>query len=93
MGDILASAVTRAEDGVPLQQSLQEAARQEGLDLGRAAADLESGGPLQAVAQVLGRQGYEPHVEGKVVVLANCPFDALAHKHAALVCGLNRDFV
>jgi predicted ArsR family transcriptional regulator len=27
------------------------------------------------------------------VVLANCPFDALAQKHTALVCGLNRDFV
>jgi predicted ArsR family transcriptional regulator len=27
------------------------------------------------------------------VVLTNCPFDALAQKHTALVCGLNRDFV
>jgi predicted ArsR family transcriptional regulator len=38
-------------------------------------------------------QGYEPHLDDDVVVLSNCPFDALAQKHTALVCGLNRDFV
>jgi predicted ArsR family transcriptional regulator len=27
------------------------------------------------------------------VVLANCPFDALAKEHTELVCGLNQSFV
>jgi len=26
-------------------------------------------------------------------VLRNCPFDALAREHTALVCGVNRDYV
>lgn len=93
VGDILAAAVTRADGGESLQQSLQEAAHQEGVDVGRATAGLDSGKPLQAMAEVLGSQGYDPHVVGDAVVLANCPFDALAQKHTALVCGLNRDFV
>jgi predicted ArsR family transcriptional regulator len=93
VADILAAAVGCAEAGKPWQQSLQEAAREEGIGVGRAAGALDSGSSLQAIAGVLESQGYQPHVAGNVVELANCPFDALAHKHTALVCGLNRDFV
>ena len=93
VGDILAAAVTRAEGGTSLPESLQEAARSEGLDLGRSAGGVDTTVPLQALADVLGSQGYEPQVTEDTVVLANCPFDALAQKHTALVCGLNRDFV
>ena len=42
---------------------------------------------------MLGIQGYEPTVVDDTVVLANCPFDALAQKHTDLVCSLNRSFV
>ena len=48
---------------------------------------------LPALAQVLRSQGFEPQVRGDEVVLSNCPFDALAKKHTALVCGLNQSFV
>jgi len=93
VGDILAAAVTRADEGVPLQQALHETAREEGRVVGAAAVDVVADEPLTAMAQVLGSQGYEPHVYAGVVVLSNCPFDTLAQKHTTLVCALNRDFV
>lgn len=92
VGDILAAAVTRAETGGTLQEALGEAAREKGSTVGRAAEGVDDE-PLTAMAQVLGSQGYEPHVDRGVLVLSNCPFDALAQQHTALVCGLNRDFV
>ena len=92
VGDILAAAVSRAGTGVPLEESLRDAAREEGLGLGQ---EVKAHGPepLDTLAAVLATQGYEPRVGDGAVVLANCPFDSLAHKHTALVCGLNRDFV
>jgi predicted ArsR family transcriptional regulator len=93
VGDILAGAVTRAEAGISLTDAVREAAREEGRSAGRAAEGLDIADPLVAMAEVLGSQGYEPHLVGDAVVLTNCPFDALAQKHTALVCGLNRDFV
>jgi predicted ArsR family transcriptional regulator len=93
VGDILASAVSRADPETPLDRALAQAAHEEGSDLGRSADGLDVERPLQAMADVLRSQGYEPQVDEAEVVLANCPFDALAQKHTALVCGLNRDFV
>lgn len=93
VGDILAAAVGRAEQGISLAEALSDAAREEGRIVGRAAEDLDVRQPLAAMTEVLGSQGYEPHLEDDAVALTNCPFDALAQKHTALVCGLNRDFV
>ncbi|RIQ34025.1 helix-turn-helix transcriptional regulator [Jiangella rhizosphaerae] len=93
VGDILAAAVTRAAEGVPLSEALHDVAREEGRGVGGAAHGVTVDDPLVAVARVLGSQGYEPHVEADAVVLNNCPFDSLAQKHTDLVCGLNRDFV
>lgn len=93
VGDILAAAVTRAGGGEPLEQALHEAARQEGLSLGESDDGPERGTSLPVLARVLGSQGFEPQVHDDVVVLSNCPFDALAHKHTALVCGLNQAYV
>ena len=39
--------------------------------------------------RVLTAHGYEPRGQGDRVMLANCPFDALAREHTALVCGMN----
>ena len=53
----------------------------------------------EALAAVLSTQGYESRIlesgerGGACVELGNCPFDALAKRHTALVCGLNRHFV
>lgn len=91
VGDILAAAVTRAGEGESLDESLHESARREGLAVGEAAEGIDPS--LPALARVLDSQGYEPQVHDDAVLLANCPFDALAHKHTELVCGLNQVFV
>ena len=44
---------------------------------------------LDDVLALLAEHGYEPRVEGAEIVLANCPFHALARDHTALVCGMN----
>jgi predicted ArsR family transcriptional regulator len=91
VGDILAAAVTRAAEGGPLDRALDECAREEGLGIGGAATGLDRS--LDALAEVLAAQGYEARVDNGTVLLANCPFDALARRHTRLVCGLNRSFV
>jgi predicted ArsR family transcriptional regulator len=91
VGDILATAVTRAGAEGSLDRALHDCAREEGLALGGAAETLHP--TLGTLAEVLRSQGFEPHVQHDVVRLANCPFDALARKHTALVCGLNQSFV
>lgn len=92
VGDILASAVDRATHGTPLAESLQECAHEEGVTMGRTAGP-DPDPSLNTLAAVLGTQGYEPTIVDGAVVLANCPFDALAQKHTDLVCSLNRSFV
>lgn len=93
VGDILAAAVTRAAEGVPLDQALHECARLEGLSMGQGVEGLDRAESLPALAQVLRSQDFEPQVRDDELVLSNCPFDALAQKHTALVCGLNQAFV
>jgi predicted ArsR family transcriptional regulator len=93
VGDILASAVARTQGGASLEGALEECAQTAGRDLGAAAAEAAATEPLSAVAEVLVNQGFEARVTTDVVELANCPFDALAKKHTALVCGLNQSFV
>lgn len=90
-GQILAGAVeTAATDGVPVVDAVHRAAAERGRRLGA-----EGGGhdpaasPLDDVAATLAGHGYEPRVRDGVVVLANCPFHALARDHTALVCGMN----
>lgn len=86
-GHLLAGAVDRVRrDGLDLETALDEVATAEGATLGRAARP----GPLP---DVLARQGYEPRTEDGALVLANCPFDALAQDHTELVCGLNLSFL
>ncbi|GAA3811299.1 helix-turn-helix transcriptional regulator [Nocardioides panacisoli] len=93
VGDILAAAVTRAAEGLPLAEALHECARREGLTLIKVVDGLDEAASLRALAEVLRSQGFEPHVQGREIALFNCPFDALAQKHTALVCGLNQAFV
>lgn len=99
VGDILAAAVSRTGQGVPMAEALADCARAEGRSVAAASvasvapAGLDTTDPLGALAEVLQPLGYEPRVEPDHLRLSNCPFDALAAKHTALVCGLNRDFV
>lgn len=91
VGDILAAAIDRAIGGVELARALDECAREEGVDLGAAAS--HAGSSPAVLAAVLAGQGYEARMQDQTIVLANCPFDALARKHTDLVCGLNQTFV
>jgi predicted ArsR family transcriptional regulator len=45
---------------------------------------------LVAAREVLAEAGFEPMAgESEVVLLRNCPFDAIAQTHRDLVCGMN----
>jgi predicted ArsR family transcriptional regulator len=84
--DLLAAAVTLASrTGSPVDTTVRDVARQRGE---RLAATVPCGDVLAAV-DVLADEGYEPRVGGDGIVLANCPFHALAGRHGELVCGMN----
>ena len=48
---------------------------------------------LAAAMIVLVDNGYEPRTDGTALVLANCPFHALAEEYTDLVCGMNLDLL
>ncbi len=76
----LATIFADAVEEAGVEPVLFEAARKQGVRLGRDEVD----------AEVLLRElGYEPYVDGEVWRLRNCPFDGVARTHAALVCGAN----
>jgi len=97
VGQVLAGAVEDAvRDDVPILDAVQRAAAAAGRQL--VAADDPRGNscpasPLEDVAAALAAHGYEPRIQGDAVVLANCPFHALAREHTALVCGMNLHLV
>jgi predicted ArsR family transcriptional regulator len=87
-GRLLADAMADADrSGEQPRAALERRARQRGRELGAAAAATGEPGE-QAVLRVLEEQGFEPRVEDGVVMLANCPFHALAQEHTELVCGM-----
>ena len=91
VGNVFAAAVERSLDGVPLTEALAGEARAAGHRDGTAYAG--KGSELDRSADVLTHRGFEPTRSGDGLVLRNCPFDALAREHTALVCGVNRDYV
>jgi len=46
-----------------------------------------------AARDVLGRCGFEPRSDAGGLILANCPFHALAQDYTDLVCGMNLDLM
>jgi predicted ArsR family transcriptional regulator len=91
VGHVFAAAVERSLDGAPLAEALADEARAAGHRDG--AAYDGTGEELERSAGVLSSRGFEPTRVGDGLVLRNCPFDALAREHTALVCGVNRDYV
>jgi predicted ArsR family transcriptional regulator len=92
-GRVLARAVERAAaDGTPVRAAVEESAAAEGRRIA-AAPGPQLPVPIEEVVSVLAQRGYEPRVDGEVVVLANCPFADLARDHTELVCGMNLDLV
>lgn len=91
VGSVLASALERTLAGDEPGASLQDEARTRGHALGASYGG--SGDDLDRTSDVLAGAGFEPHREAGELCLRNCPFDALATEHTALVCGVNLDFV
>lgn len=91
VGHVFAAAVERSLDGAPLEEALADEARAAGRRDGTAYDG--KGGELERSAEVLSERGFEPARVGDGLMLRNCPFDALAREHTALVCGVNRDYV
>ena len=88
-GELLASALDEADrSGERPRAALKRRAREKGRKLGEAARSAGSDG-RDAVLRALEEHGFEPRVDGRDVVLANCPFHALAREHTELVCGMN----
>jgi predicted ArsR family transcriptional regulator len=96
-GGILAAGVERAgRDGLDVDEAVRLAARDEGRATGagsRATVGHATGPEAERAAVALSEHGYEPRSRDDDIVLVNCPFDALAREHTALVCGLNEAFV
>jgi predicted ArsR family transcriptional regulator len=91
-GRVMAEAITTAvKDAMPIAESLRAAASTTGRNLGVEAAGSVPGpeNSIEAVSEVLARNGYEPRASQNDVVLANCPFHSLAETYTELVCGMN----
>ena len=91
VGDLLASALERTLDGGDVAEALRNEAWTRGRVTGTTYE--RRGDELDRAVDVLVGEGYDPRREDDEVCLRNCPFDALATDHTALVCGVNLDFV
>ncbi|MFI6106964.1 helix-turn-helix transcriptional regulator [Streptomyces sp. NPDC051310] len=81
-GRLLAQAVEESDaTGEPVRKVLHRKAEELGAQLGE-----QNGTEL---LDLLERYGFEPRREGDAIVLANCPFHALAQEHTETVCGMN----
>lgn len=94
-GLLLARAVDEAAaSGTPVADALAQVATAEGKSLGARARENAGRRPsraslAKATCQLLEDQGFQPRHEDHDLVLANCPFHALAEEHRQLVCGMN----
>lgn len=84
--EVAARLLVRAAETDP---SSRRALFDEAYRFGRDVGEEGAGGDGEAVVAVLRARGYEPFDDEGVVRLRNCPFDALAHDHRDLVCGMN----
>ena len=92
-GDVLADAVERSLGGTAMEVAVREAATDAGTRAVEAAGPPAAGTEeLEQVAGVLAPFGFEPRVDGDLL-LKNCPIDRLAADHTDLVCGMNLAFV
>jgi predicted ArsR family transcriptional regulator len=95
-GHILAEAIiASARTGTPTPGALSHAAAAHGAAIAGTAPDrpASADSALDLVVSILSRHGYEPRRIGSAVVMANCPFHALARSHTELVCGMNLSLI
>lgn len=103
MGEILATAVTRARQGEHLDSAIDASAYASGVSAAQRLRGGDAGGTgsheapaateLATADETLTALGYEAEIEGGSLRLRNCPFDALVKGNTELVCGANRHFV
>jgi predicted ArsR family transcriptional regulator len=98
-GRLMADAIAAsAASGAPVLEVLYRLAAEHGRSLGDAAVAVaglpeSAESALRLAVQVLAEHGYEPRSEGDRIVLANCPFHALARAQTELVCHLNHALI
>jgi predicted ArsR family transcriptional regulator len=98
-GQIMAQAIAAAtRSPTSIADELHDAAAGAGRELGQMVTTRLGGcrSPAAcrgAVSKVLAEHGYEPHYASGTIILANCPFHALAQRHTELVCGMNLDMI
>jgi len=97
-GRLMAAAITESTaSGDPVMEVLYRVAHAYGRELGDTAAGDEppstATAALELAVSTLSANGYEPRPDDQRVVLANCPFHALAKVHTQLVCQMNEALV
>jgi len=98
-GRVMAEAISEAKRaGTPVDDTLTEAARSAGREIGEQARGLLGShrtpeDALRAVGEVLAEQGYEPRLRAGCLTLGNCPFHSLAQRYRDLVCRMNLDLI
>ncbi len=98
-GRLLAQAITASQNrSVSIEVALKESASRYGHVLaeeveGNLGPSPKSTEVVESVSQALTAHGYEPRRDGDRILLANCPFHALAKEYTSLVCGINHDLI
>lgn len=105
-GELMAAAIAEsAASGTPVREVLDRVAADYGHRIGAQAAGAQppqsAEAALELVLAVLTEHGYEPravddapgHAGDGEVVLANCPFHALAQVQTDLACGMNHALI
>jgi predicted ArsR family transcriptional regulator len=97
-GTLMADAIAEsAEAGTPVIEALQRLAHTYGRRLGDIAVGdnppRTAKAALARAVETLTENGYEPHPDDGRVVMANCPFHALAQAQTQLVCQMNHALI
>lgn len=90
---VVGQLLLRALETKTADESPDGAARRVGYDAGLEAGRAATSRSPHNIEQILTDLGFEPRPETGRVLLANCPFHALAQSNPALVCGLNEAFL
>jgi predicted ArsR family transcriptional regulator len=93
-GRLLARAIEESGSKGSARDAAMRIAAEEGRRLGRGFAKRGQHRDVAAAVDLLSELGFEPLIDGSGgVVLANCPFHALADSAPELVCGMNEALV
>jgi predicted ArsR family transcriptional regulator len=97
-GTLMADAIAEsAEAGTPVTEALHRLAHTYGRRLGDMAVGENpprtAKAALALAVETLTENGYEPHPDDGRVIMANCPFHALAQAQTQLVCQMNHALI